>query len=306
MIKNFLHTKLGPICLMAAFPLLVGCDDDSPVILDAGSGGEEGGENSVTGNRGAAPGDDISLKPAARALVMDFYLQDDTIIYNYVDGFDVVNDAVFNSANAAVLNDNETNIHFFPMLFRKTGDHEFQLQGNSPNRGRAFEDAVRALIGDPSPLGDAFRMRLLDASSTEANFSRIELQNMVDDINVMVELIADTPEDSGPVAYLLPDRDLIVDLTFCTFTISHISTSLNEELLRGEMDGSYTVDVTDARVIQFRRPTADELSHFNWGIRGYTPSHWLPYISPDRADVEGIQGGYYDMELGNIPIGPVR
>lgn len=290
MIYKTIQKKFMPICVGLALPLMLSCDSDSGSGSGSGSAGE----------------DDIALKPTLKAEVLDFYLLGDLINYRAVEGLGVdgisaalVNDSTFNSANAADLNQVETNPHVFPMLFTKTADYEFQLQGNSQNRGRAFEDAIRILIGNPADLGSEFRQRLLDPHTNTPTFTRDELAAMVIDIN------ASNPEGK-PIVYLLPDRNIIVDLTFCTFTISHTSTSLNEDLLSGAMDGSYTVDVTDARTIEFRRPTDAEIINFNWGIRGFTPSYWLPILGANRADIKGIQTGFYTMSLGNTPIGPVR
>jgi len=131
------------------------------------------------------------------------------------------------------------------------------------------------------------------------DFTSSELQAMADDLNSFWDF-------EGVYIYYDSGSNRLYDLTFATFTIYHESFSINRELLEGRMNGRYYVEVKDARVIGFRHPTEDELIHFNWGIRGFTPSHWLPIITQEKVPAFRIQEGDYNMKLLNIPIGPRR
>lgn len=296
--KSALRKLVLPL-LVGSLPLLSSCD--------SGEDSESSSSSSSTTTDTtydpyveAAPGEDITLNPTARALVMKSYLQNDAYTYINLSGAEIADNNLFNLSNGTTFNTVRAHYHNFPMTYRKTGDYEFYLEGSSTDRGQFFETAVQNLIGEPAQLGDDFRARLIKSPpQTTPNFSRTELQSIADDLN-------NFHGSGGHYIYLLPDVDLLVDLTFGTFKIYHTSFSLNSDLLSGVMNGEYSIDVEHARVIEFRHPTADELIHFNWGIRGFTPSHWLPIIGRDEVAIREIQIGDYDMALRNIPIGVVR
>lgn len=283
-------------------PFISSCDSDS----DSDSNGTNGSGTTI-GSSAENRNSTFVIDSAIVSSPIPYLLALDEFAYEIISGPDIFR---FDSPGAPYLftTNSEGVVEAIPAITRSlplrntynvTGTQTFILTANFSDGETGFSTAMANLFGAPTTvqsrtIGVPFRQRLL-VPGDSVSFSRPELQSMVDEINLV----------NGNVI-LHPTEDVILDLDQASSRINHVITSNNAELIRGQMDGVYTVDIMNARAVEFRRPTEIEISQINTGIRLITSSHWLPVATGANYTVTGFQDGNFVLDLDNIAITPIQ
>lgn len=239
---------------------------------------------------GADAANDIASNQEDRAKVLDALLAEDVITVSATSGIDTPENFWFSAQGTATVGvGGLLGGPGFTLEYNKVGHYTFQYLGVNLLKQDNYIAAINSLLGDPSAIGSAFRLNLLDSGSAIPSFNRAKLQRIADDLY-----------DAGSLAYLHPTKDVVFVLSNVKYVFT--STSTNRNLVRGQMAGTYNVTATGS-VVTFRRPSSQELSSYNSGIRGITPSHWIPVLSLNAPTtlVENFEIGDYDLLLTNIP-----
>lgn len=223
---------------------------------------------------------DIGRDPSARAAVLNTLEAGDVITFFPVSGIDI---AEIRGGTDITLVQGGVIDGALRFTYSRTGNYNFRHSGDFIQAESFYFNALNTILGDPGADGDAFRMNLLQPNTDRPNFNRGQLQAVADSLRAL-----------GAFVYLHPTDNVLFVPTYVQY--DYVSTSLNSDLLLGQMFGNYTTLVRGAEVF-FRRPLPEELLT----VRGITPSHWVPVMprsgSGASVSIPDFETGRYELEL---------